>query len=309
VLFALLPYGCSQGPTDSGAPVTAAGSGGMLAGGTGGSVSGGASTGGAGSSNLAGLSGGGTAGAGGASASGSGGVGGTGGTGGALGGSGGAGGAVGGGLCSAGNCADFVGELDGYLFEYPCAGSNCSAPGCMNNALTITKEFKIKGDAGKVYRVDFNVRGITESKNYTGGMRRSTLPIDPGPAGQDLWYEGGTAPVSSYSSYELHVTPPVTGAPNDYFLNARDGTGEHDGSTWALKYQASIKVNGGGTITFKTFDSNCFAIKNCGAGGGCTPRTLDLSDAVPPMTAMQPFMINGVAPQWLHIDVLSVEAL
>lgn len=106
------------------------------------------------------------------------------------------------------------------------------------------------------------------------------------------------------------MKPPVAGAPNDYFLNARDGTGEHDGTTWALNYMASLKVNGGGTITFKTFDSNCSAIRNCGPQGACAPRTLDLSDAVPKPTATQPFVnASQTAVQWVHIDVLGVEAL
>jgi hypothetical protein len=41
---------------------------------------------------------------------------------------------------------------------------------------------------------------------------------------------------------------------------------------WALSYGASSKVNGGGSITFKTFDSNCSAIRNCGRKGAM-PRT------------------------------------
>lgn len=250
----------------------------------------------------------------GGNSAGAGGVSGNGGTGGsALSGTAGAAGSASPGPCNAGNCSDFTGNFDGFLFQYPCApGNGCSGQMCVMNALTITQEFKLKGDAGKVYRVDFRVRGVTESKNYEGGTRRSTMPIDPGPTGGDLWYEGGTAPVSSYSSYELHVTPPVAGAPNDYYLNARDGTGEHDGTTWALDYAASVKVNGGGTITFKTFDSNCSAIMNCGPKGasGCTPRTLSLSDAVPPSSATQPILdANMKSVQWLHIDVTRVEAL
>ncbi len=223
----------------------------------------------------------------------------------------GAGGGVSGGLCTGGNCADFLGGFDGYMFEYPCVvGGNCPVDACVMTKLTVTKEFMIKGDPSKVYRVDLHVRGVTESKNYAGGMRRSALPMDPGPAGADLWYEGGTAPVSSYSSYELHVTPPVAGGPNDYYLNARDGTDEHDGTTWASNYQASIKVNGGGKITFKSYDSNCSEIKNCGPKGACMPRTFDLSDAVPVPTATQPvYDANKVPVQWLHIDVLAVEAM
>ena len=224
----------------------------------------------------------------------------------------GGGGAAAGALCNAGDCNQFTSNFDGFLFQYPCAAGGCSGLMCVNNALTISQAFQVKGDPATVYRVSFRVRGVTESKNYSGGQRRSTTPIDPGASGGDLWYEGGNAPVSTYSSYELHVTPPVAGAPNDYFLNARDGTDEHDGTTWALNYMASIKVKGGGTITFKTFDSNCSAIRNCGPKGTnpCTPRTFDLSDAVPAPTATQPIRdANGTSPQWLHIDVLEVTAL
>lgn len=286
-----------QGPTVAGSAGTAA-----LAGGGSGDTGGNVTSGGANST--AGVA---TGGAG----AGAGGMGGTtGGTGGALGGSAGAGGAPG--LCKAGDCSEFTGGFDGYLFQYPCASGGCSGQMCVMNALTITRAFVLKGDPGTVYRVDLRVRGITESKNYAGGTRRSTSAIDPGAAGGDLWYEGGTAPVSSYSSYELHVTPPVAGAPNDYYLNARDGTDEHDGTTWASNYLAKVLVSGGGSITFKTFDSNCSAIRNCGPKGTspCTPRTLDLSNAVPAANVTQPIRdANGTAPQWLHIDVLGVEAL
>src|SRR2546428_744551 len=83
-------------------------------------------------------------------------------------------------------------------------------------------------------------------------------------SGGDQWYEGGTVPRSTYNSYELHVTPALAGAANDYFLNARDGSRENH-TTWALDYRAVIKVQGGGTITFLSFDSNCRHIMNCGA--------------------------------------------
>jgi hypothetical protein len=225
--------------------------------------------------------------------------------------------ADGGGLCAGGDCTGFAGAFDGFLFEYPCAAAttfDCAGAMCTGGALTITRAIQVKGDPNQIYRIDFRAKGVTESKNYTGGTRRATGPIDPGPTGGDLWYEGGTAPLSTYSSYELHVTPPVDGAPNDYFLNARDGTDEHDGSTWALDYAASIKVHGGGTITFKTFDSNCTAELNCGVRpqGTCQSRILDLSGAVPapPATFSQPPKnATGAPVQWLFIDVTNVEAL
>jgi hypothetical protein len=223
----------------------------------------------------------------------------------------------GGTLCNAGDCTAFVGGFDGFVFEYPCASRTtfeCSGAMCAAGALTVTSAMQVKGDADKIYQIDFRVRGVTESKNYTGGMRRATGPLDPGPTGGDFWYVGGTAPLSSYSSYELHVMPPVAGGPNDYFLNARDGTDEHDGTTWALAYAASIRVHGGGTITFKSFDSNCVGEMNCGLRpmGMCAPRTLDVSGAVPPAPAglAQPAKdANGTPMQWLFIDVTDVHQL
>ena len=102
-------------------------------------------------------------------------------------------------------------------------------------------------------------------------------------------------------------TPKVSGAPNDYYLNARDGTNEHDGAILPINYAASIKVNGGGTITFRTYDSNCSAITNNKS------FTFDLSDTVPPpsaATSMMPIKdALGTKVQWFHIDVTNVQAL
>jgi hypothetical protein len=174
--------------------------------------------------------------------------------------------------------------------------------------------FAIKGEAGKVYQVTFRVKGIVEAKNYSGGRRRA-MGLDPGNAGGDQWYEGGEAPNSTYNTYELHVTPKVAGAPNDYFLNARDGSGE-DHSSWALNYMASIKVPGGGTLTFRSFDSNCRQIMNCGPGGGSNmcraPRTLDLTGSVPPPPGnfvQPPKNAQNATGQWVFIDVTDVKAL
>jgi hypothetical protein len=227
--------------------------------------------------------------------------------------------AITGGLCTAGDCRALAGNFDGFLYDHPCSdggrGFDCAGPMCVGGTSTHTQAFAIKGDPGKVYELTFKVRGIVEAKNYQDGKRRAT-GLDPGATGGDLWYEGGTAPLSTYNSYELHVTPKVAGAPNDYFLNSRDGSTENHQS-WALNYSATIKVQGGGTITFRAFDSNCRHIMNCGPGVGsttskCVPRTLDLSGAVPPAPAsfvQPPKNAQGATGQWLFIDVTSVRSL
>ncbi|MDF3066227.1 MAG: hypothetical protein K0R38_1828 [Polyangiaceae bacterium] len=257
-----------------------------------------------------------------------------GGTGGApMGGSGGAAGGSGGsaGGATGPTIADVVGKLDGFLFIAPCGdggtGFDClnstavpapqNSPTCQNQQTkNTTVDFAIGGEAGKVYDVTVHVYGVVESKNYQGGMRRDGNNMNASATGGDFWYTGGTAPNSTYNTYELHVTPKVEGAPNDYYLNSRNGTNEGHES-WALNYTATFPVTGGGKVNFRVFDSNCRQIMNCGPGTGSSncaaPRQLDLSatDPKPPGSFTQPFVggaPNGATGQWVFFDVTSVVA-
>jgi hypothetical protein len=223
-------------------------------------------------------------------------------------------------LCKEGDCRAAVGALDGFLFTRPCGdagrGFDCTQESCGTGASTEERTFVVKGDPGQIYEIDLTVRGIVEAKNYAGGRRRAPA-LDPSDRGGDAWYEGGTVPGSHYNTYELHVTPPVPGAPNDYYLNAGDGSPEGHMS-WALDYRAAIRAAGGATLAFRSFDSNCHQIMNCGPGvgspaTGCrAPRVLDLADAVPPPPAtfaQPPRNAQGAPGQWLFIDVTAVKAL
>jgi len=283
-------------------------------GGSGGAATAGAG-GGAGTATTGGS--GGTAGTGGSSGTaGTGGSGGTAGTGGSGGtaGTGGSGGTGGGGP----SIDELVGDFEGYLFTAPCAdpgtGFDCTNNGCTDNQKDTIVDFPIAGDAATIYDVTIHVWGIVEAKNYDGGTRRAGDLMDASSTGGDFWYEGGTIPFSSYNTYELHVTPAVDGAANDYFLNARNGSGE-DHESWALNYTATFPVQGGGTIKFRVYDSNCRQIKNCGPGAGSStcaaPRTVNISEADPqPADFTQPYVGSapgGATGQWVLIDVTSVE--
>jgi hypothetical protein len=172
--------------------------------------------------------------------------------------------------------------------------------------------FVLTGQAGITYDVTFRVRGVVETKNYTGCTRRAGTTMDASATGGDFWGTGGTLPTSFYESYELHVSPPVNGEPNVYYLNVRNGTSEaHD--TWALNYVATIKVPAGGSIRFRNYDGNCRKMMNCGPGSAqganCMPRILDLSGASPPApsTFSQPYMGFANSPgQWVFIDVTAI---
>jgi hypothetical protein len=223
-------------------------------------------------------------------------------------------------LCTGGDCSAIVGGFDGLVFYNACSGAgtgnSCTETMCVGGTVTFTQDFNIKGDPTKVYEITFRVKGVTEAKNYMGGTRRA-VGMNASAAGGDQWYEGGTVPLSSYGSYELHVTPKVPSAPNDYYLNSRDGTDEHDGNTWALNYTATMRTNGGSTITFRSFDSNCVEIMNCGPNATiatvcAAPRSLDLSGSVPPPPATLSMPVKnaqGATGQWVFIDVTDVRML
>lgn len=243
----------------------------------------------------------------------------------------GAGGSAAGGSAGAGGggnaIADVAGKLDGFLFIAPCGdngtGYDCTnsksipapqnSPACADqNPKTTSIDLAIGGDAGKVYDVTLHVYGIVEAKRYQGGMRRDGNNMNASNTGGDFWYVGGSVPNSTYNSYELHVTPKVEGAANDYFLNSRNDTNEGHES-WALNYTATIPVTGGGKVNFRVYDSNCRQIMNCGPGTGSSsckaPRTLDLSvvDPKPPASFSQPLIGEPSAPgQWVFIDVTAV---
>jgi hypothetical protein len=279
------------------------GEGGEQSGGSGGATAGSASGGGGGAAGTAGSAAGGT--------------------------SAGSGGAAGSGGGGAITVADLVGKLDGFLFVAPCGdggtGYDClnsaavpapqNSPACQNQQQkNTTIDFPIGGETGKIYDVTVHVYGVVEAKNYQGGTRRDGNNMNASATGGDFWYTGGTAPNSTYNTFEFHVTPKVDGAANDYFLNSRNGSNEgHE--TWALNYTATFPVTGGGKLNFRIYDSNCRQLMNCGPGTGsstCTaPRQLDLSatDPKPPASFTQPFVggaPNNATGQWVFIDVTAV---
>jgi hypothetical protein len=307
------PSAAGTPATTAGTPATSAGSstGGSGSGTAGtpaaGGASAGTSTGGmAGTGTTGGMAGSGTSGSAGSGTSGTGGGGGV-------------------------SIADIAGKLDGFLFIAPCGdggtGYDClnstpipapqNSPACNNQQpKNTTIDFAIGGETGKIYDMTVHVYGVVEAKTYQGGTRRDGNNMNASAGGGDFWYTGGTAPNSTYNTYELHVTPKVDGAPNDYFLNARNSTGEGHES-WGLNYTATFPVTGGGKLNFRIYDSNCRQIMNCGPGTGSStcaaPRTIDLSAVEPkPANFTQPYV--GGAPggkatgQWVLIDVTAVVA-
>jgi hypothetical protein len=345
--------GSSNTGGSTGTGGTSTGSGGTSSGGstgTGGSETGGSTgTGGVSPTGAGGSSTGGSTGSGGASTGGVGGrstgsgganVGGAIGSGGSTG-SGGAAGQSGGDQCSAGDCRSIVGNWDGALDLFPCSstGSGYDCPNACpaGGGKTTTFMYPITGTAGTIYDVTIEAKGIVEVYPYqnTTFPASYTNPIKGNGAVNNLFSIGGTQAASGngndYNTYELDVSPAVAGltnvvgtgssAYNVYYLNAvpanesphiNGGPTQH--LTFSIDDVATIKVPGGGTVTFKTFDSNCVEVQNCGVTSGsvCSnPQKLSLAGAVPPAPssfdiANQPYVTSTGHGQFVFFDIKTV---
>jgi hypothetical protein len=280
--------------------------------GTGGSASGAAGAAG---------SGGGAAGRGGAGGA----TGGTGGGGAA--GRGGASGGAAGGTGGGATGTSIAGTFDGFLFLAPCnggasSGYDCANSGCQGGTVTKMSTFQIGGTPGTVYNMTFHVRGVVEGYRYSGGTRDSgtTLQMQT-TAGNDLFHRGGMqqatgASGSDYNTMQLDVTPAVSGESNRYFFNSipvppSDASASH--LTFIIDFTKTIKITGGGTLTFASFDSNCRLVMNCETSSTnmCMRHwsvpSVSSTMPAPPATFMQPYSNgSGQWGQWMHIDVTDV---
>jgi hypothetical protein len=247
---------------------------------------------------------------------------------------------------------DVVSWLNGYLWVGTC--SNGSATGldcplfldpsttCPNRTATDfnqrgmfrTVTQQVGGTAGTIYTINFEARGVLGTKCYTGGTKQTpALSADP-ETSNDGWYLGGQPTDSLWNTYELHVSPVVAGsgaanplnaAEDVYFLNAfpyppityGNDTYCEAHETFPMKYTASFKAPGGGTIKLVLHDSNCLGQMNCGGPDRQTTcahsRTIDLTGMPQPATVatfasmQQPYkQTNGFWPQWLLFSLKSV---
>jgi hypothetical protein len=177
-----------------------------------------------------------------------------------------------------------------------------------------TKTFEMKGTAGTKYTINFEVRGAMGLRCYTGGTAIQMQPSDTGP--NNGWYVGGKqANDSIWNTYELDVSPAVTGEANTYFLNGIPSTSNSCDKelSYEVNFKAKFVVMGDSTLTFTTHDANCKAQQNCGPtpASGCVPRTIALTGLSPAPTAVhQPVAdvigVNTFYPQWLYFDVQSI---
>jgi cysteine-rich repeat protein len=233
--------------------------------------------------------------------------------------------------------AELVPDLDGHLVTTPCSndgGSSDCAPqgwsingGPMNACvqgvgLTMDVEYMVGGVAGTVYDVTMHFYGVMEPRQYNQVMREAmgSPPKDEGATPTPwAWAEPGANYRSlgdnNYNTYEIHVYDEAGMKRQMYFLNADTGTGHY---SFAINYEKTIPVIGGGKVQLIVYDANCRQIKNCGPsdpGGGdpCGPlaRSIDVTAADPSPGALlsQPGLgqPNNLSGQWWLIDVVNVQ--
>jgi hypothetical protein len=219
-----------------------------------------------------------------------------------------------------------AGELDGWLYQVPCAGAatgyDCGNNGCMAGTVTQTKQFAIGGMAGQVYDMTFHIWGVVEGYRYDGGTRdQGTTMQMQVETGNDLFHRGGMQLAMGSSGYDyntmqLDVAPAVSNEANTYFFNSvpvplTDASAAH--LTFVIDYTKTIKITGGGLLTFKSFDSNCRLVMNCekSSTNMCashwTVPGIASATPSPPATFMQPYTNgSGQFGQWLYVDVTDV---
>ncbi len=234
-----------------------------------------------------------------------------------------------------------AGTWDGALIEYACgntgSGYDCQQPTTAQCTSVIGTDkppsvlkpsngaatsWTMGGTAGTIYAVTVHIRGVVEVNWYKGGTRDegTTSILKNG----DLFQQGGTPQVNGdpsfdYNTYELDVTPAVSGAANTYFLNSvTQNENPHANSsptthlTFPIDYTKTIQVPGGGTVKLTVTDSNCTEVQNCGPTSGNTcaaPRTVSLAGSTPaaPTQFVQPYQQPaGRYGQWLYFDITNV---
>jgi hypothetical protein len=204
-----------------------------------------------------------------------------------------------------------------------------NSPDFNTRGLFRTVPLSVFGTSGTQYTVNFEARGVLGGECYTGGtLRTPTLSPDP-ETNNDGWYMGGEPVPSKWNTFEIHVSPAVTGSgaanplvtgEDVYFMNAFPYPPISYGmdtyceahETFPMKYTASFPVTGGGTISLVFHDSNCMGQQNCGGPDRQTtcanPRTMDLTGMSPlPSGFTQPYkQSNGFYPQWVLFGNVTV---
>ena len=183
--------------------------------------------------------------------------------------------------------------LDGQRWEVQCTSGPlpddkrvCSTEpvglvGCTNDHGPPSKSLTFGGRDGKGYSVTLRLRGVVETKTYSGGTT----------AGSPFQI-GGTPAPDVVNTYGMSISSPA----QTYYIN---GNRSRQASTVvALDDTVTIPIDAGAQVVLFGNDLDCLQLRNCidPAAASCTPYVI--AD-IPPAP-------NAFDGQFAQIDVLSV---
>jgi hypothetical protein len=189
-------------------------------------------------------------------------------------------------LCSAAQCRDVAGALNGLRWELPCTG----AGRICGTVPKVTLMTMLSGASGQVYDVTLRFRGVVEEETYNSADAGDAATPQLGGAINPQLFQAGGSPVNTSANvYELDVDNP----PQTFFLNSGS-------SSWPnvvpLDYTVTIPMQGGAKLQLVADPVDGLEYSNFGQDGGAV---------IPPGVPPAPNSFNG---QFVQMDVVSVAA-
>lgn len=187
------------------------------------------------------------------------------------------------------------GQMSGLSWMMPCYPSG-GVPGqycqCAPSPdYTFTNNTSLQGVAGTSYSVTLRIRGVFETKAYSGGSSDG-----------EYWQVGGSPVSSPQNVYQLTISDP----PQTYFINnGWSGAPVQNNTVYIVDYQKTITINAGAAITMSA-NTGTDQYESENVGNNLFPAGLSVSDNDPahPIAVVQPY--NG---QFAQLDALSVVLL
>lgn len=181
-----------------------------------------------------------------------------------------------------GSCQSIAAKLAGLRWDLPCVTPLSTAPEyvCITT-VDVVRSTRISGPATQLYELKLRIRGVVETKRYTGGVSESGSIV-----------RGGIPDDDSWNVYRLQVSAPS----QLWYLNSAV-SGEY--VCHAVDQLLTVRATGGATFTLfaSAVDADRTEIRN---------RQEDAGTITVPGVPPFPAAFDG---QFLQMDVESIRAL
>ena len=187
------------------------------------------------------------------------------------------------------------GQLSGLSWMFPCFPAG-GVPGqycqCSNTPdFTISNSTTLDGAPSTSYSVTIRIRGVFETKAYTGGTTDG-----------EFWQTGGSPDATVQNWYQLTISDPA----QTYYINAGwAGAPVHNNTVYVVDYEKTLTIASGAVVTLAAnTGTDQYEAEN--VGNDSYPAGLSVTDNDPshPIVVTQPY--NG---QFAQIDAITVVPL